>query len=102
MPAPSQRHAEHRPNRVESPQDSQRRRRFRRFKDRTLTVLKWVILPFVFVAGMGGVSLAGFYISFGSPWVKLAGFGLLTASATALVVGLWIALGRPTQWGRRR
>lgn len=102
MPAPSQRRAVHLPNRVEPPRDSQRRRRFRRFKDRTLTVLKWVILPFVFVTGMGGVSLAGFYISFGSPWVKLAGFGLLAASATALVVGLWIALGRPTQWGRRR
>lgn len=103
MTAPSKKPEARRPGKPVGPVEvSLRRRKFGRIWDQTLTVLKWIILPVVFLAGAAGVMLAGFYISLGPPWLKLAGFALLMASFATLVVGLWVAFDRPKQWGRRR
>lgn len=73
-------------------------RKYDRALDRVFTTLKWIILPIVFLAAAVGVVMASVYISFGRPWIKLAGLGLLLAALTAWAVGLWFAFGRPNQW----
>ena len=67
-------------------------------RDRFFQISKWIVIPIVFAAAAVGVIMAAVYISFGKPWIKLAGLGLLLAALTAWALGLWFAFGRPNQW----
>ena len=66
--------------------------------DATATTLKWLFVLADFGVAIATIVWGAAYISFGAPWVKLGGLGLLGIGLVLWGFGLWVATGRPRHW----
>ena len=74
------------------------RRRIEAMPDAAKTSVKWVFVAIDFGIAISTVVWGALYISFGKPWVKVGGLGLLLVGVVLWAVGLWVATGRPRHW----